>query len=74
MSQMFDVAPGDVLEFDYVNYRGERAQRRCTVLSLAYGRNDHHPDVDQWFIVGDDPSRDNVRHFAMKDMTNVRKM
>lgn len=60
-----------VLEFDYVNHRGEQATRKCIVSSITFGGNQWHPEKT-WLLLGFCLDRMEYRTFAMKDMTNVK--
>lgn len=70
MPSVLIIKPGALLEFDYVNYRGESSHRRIKVNRTLYGNNKYHP-IPQWMIDGDDLDKKERREFAMRDMTNV---
>lgn len=57
----------------YTNWRGITAERLVRPLEqhFEYKSTFHHP-VDQWFIHVFDPSRDEYRIFAMKDISSWR--
>lgn len=58
---------------DYTNYRGERAKRKVRPFNdgqagpFYFGSSQYHPDK-QWMMVAVDLEKDQVRHFAMKDI------
>lgn len=55
---------GTVLNFDYVNYRGEQGFRHVMVLGVQYGHNEWYPE-DQWFLRCWDFDKGAVRSFAL---------
>lgn len=69
--EMFKVVPGDRLEFDYVNWKGEKGHREVEVLGLYYGSNEFHPE-EQWILFAFDIDKHAYRTFTMKDMSNVK--
>jgi predicted DNA-binding transcriptional regulator YafY len=62
-----------VLQFDYLNWRGESSKRIARMNSLYKGSNEYHKD-NQWIMVGIDLEKNQERHFAVKDMSNVKVM
>ena len=60
----------NAIEFDYVNYRGEKSHRRVLFQRITYWGNEWHRDP-QWLMVALDLDKGVTREFAMKDMTNV---
>ena len=64
-TKLFDV------EFDYVNWKGEKSKRRARLLSFFYGSNEYHPEP-QWLYSAYDLDKKKPRTFALKDMSNVR--
>jgi len=69
------VSLGDRLriDFNYTNYKGETSTRNCQVSYVYFGSNEFHSEP-QWFLVGYDPTRSGPRHFAMKDMSEVKSV
>lgn len=63
----------DTIEFDYVNWKGEKGRRKVVVTSIAYGSNEWHTEP-QWILYGKDLDKMEPRGFAMKDMSNVVKL
>lgn len=61
----------DILEFDYVNWKGIKGHRRVEVFSIYYGNTEYHPE-DQWLMAAIDLHKGESRIFAMKDMSNVK--
>jgi predicted DNA-binding transcriptional regulator YafY len=59
------------IEFEYVNYKGERETRRVCMHRIAYGATEYHPQP-QWILFGFCMDRGADRGFAMRDMSNVR--
>ncbi len=62
-----------VLEFDYVNYKGETSHRRAEYHSLRFGSSPWHQNT-QWLIKAFDLAKSEYREFAWKDMTNVTEV
>jgi predicted DNA-binding transcriptional regulator YafY len=63
---------GGVLEvgFIYVNWRGEKEHRRVDAVRIWFGSTKWHTE-SQWFLHGVDLEKQEVRDFAMKDMSDV---
>lgn len=53
--------------FEYVNWRGERAQREAEAVSIRYGSTEWHPEA-QWLLLGRDARSGQDREFALGDM------
>lgn len=66
----FPIRIGNWIEFDYVNWRGERSHRRVEVDGFYFGSTEYHKE-DQWLLKAYDIDRQEDRIFAMKDMSNV---
>ncbi|WP_182006262.1 hypothetical protein [Priestia aryabhattai] len=62
---------GLLIKFDYVNWRGEKGNRTARVNSVYYGLTEYHPE-EQWLLEGLDLAKNEIRIFAMKDMSNVK--
>lgn len=60
----------NLIEFDYVNWKGEYSPRTVIVDSFFYGSNDWHIEP-QWLMKAWDLQKEDFRVFAMKDMSNV---
>jgi hypothetical protein len=63
----------DVIEFDYFNWKGIKGHRKVLVTMFHYGSTEYHPE-EQWLLEGVDMDKGEVRIFAMKDMSNVKKV
>lgn len=63
-------APEEVC-FEYTNYRGVRATRRVTPITIFFGCNQYHPHP-QWILRATDMERGVVRDFALRDISNWR--
>jgi hypothetical protein len=59
------------IKFDYINFRGEFSHRKANITSIWYGSNEYHT-TPQWIMTGLDLDKNQTRHFAMSDMTNVK--
>lgn len=68
----FIYAPNLPIHFDYTNYKGEFEHRRVTVKYIYFGVNSYHGLIPKWFLVGMDNDKEQIRHFLMRDMVNVR--
>ena len=64
---------GDVIEFDYINWKGEKSRRVAFVYGIDWGSNAWHTE-EQWLLHALDEAKNEARHFAMKDMSNVKKI
>jgi predicted DNA-binding transcriptional regulator YafY len=67
---MIEIKRNNVIEFDYVNYRGEFAKRKVMVQRFFYGQTEYHPKL-QWLLEGFDLDKSSTRTFAMCDISNV---
>lgn len=50
---------------EYVNYRGERAERRIVPVRIWFGSTTWHPEP-QWLLEAYDIDKDTYRSFAMR--------
>lgn len=66
---LFSMNP-KILEFDYVNYRGEQSHRQVIPTSVEFGTSPHHPEPT-WLLRATCLDRKAERTFKMSDMTNV---
>lgn len=69
---IFEVAVGTYLEFDYVNWKGIKGHRSVEVQGIYYGFTDFHKEP-QWILEAYDLDKRESRDFAMKDMSNVQR-
>lgn len=60
------------LTMTYRNHAGVVSQRRVRPLGVWFGATEWHLEP-QWFLHAFDPSRNAVRDFAMRDMTDVTR-
>lgn len=58
------------IRFTYVNYKGETSTRNAIVKEVFFGSNKWHNEP-QFLIKAWDLEKDDIRVFAMKDMTNI---
>lgn len=56
--------PGQKLQFDYVNHRGEAETRHVIFRGLDWGENEWYPEA-QWFMRCTDLVRNADRSFAL---------
>lgn len=68
--QSIHVAPGDVIRFNYTNYKLETEWRTAVVDRFWFGSSSYHQG-EQWFIRGLDCERNEYRNFALRDMRYV---
>ena len=68
---MINLITGTLIEFDYVNYKGELGHRRAEVQGVFFGSNEYHPE-DQFLLAAFDMDKLEHRTFAMADMMNVK--
>lgn len=66
-TEALSFAPGQAIEFDYVNWRGEHARRRASPISLRHGATEWHPEP-QLLLLAADAERGAHREFAVRDM------
>ena len=57
--------PAEIIEIDYVNWRGQRSTRTIKPLRLVWGSNEWHP-TPQWLVEAIDCEKGDVRGFALK--------
>lgn len=60
-----------IIEFDYVNYKGEASLRKVLPQQLEYGTTPYHKEP-QFLLRAFDLVKEVERTFAIKDMSNVR--
>lgn len=69
---MFTLEMGVNIQFDYVNWKGEKRHRKVLPKEVLYGSTEYHKE-EQWLLRGLDLDKKEERIFAMKDMSNVKK-
>lgn len=55
------------LQFEYVNWKGEKGIRTVIPQEIYYGENDFHKG-NQWLLQAYDVDKQDIRHFAIKDI------
>lgn len=58
------------IQFDYVNWKGIKSKRDVKVWNIYFGSTEFHSE-QQWLMEAWDYDKQDVRIFAMKDMSNV---
>jgi hypothetical protein len=61
----------DIIQFDYINWKGILGHRIVETICIYYGSTKFHPEP-QWLMEGVDLIKNEHRIFAMKDMENVK--
>jgi predicted DNA-binding transcriptional regulator YafY len=69
---MLEMKIGKILEFDYLNWKGEKGHRRVQVNRIYYGSTVYH-NTNQWLLEALDLDKQQFRLFAMSDMSNVNE-
>lgn len=72
MFWMQQMGGGNVIEFDYINWKGEKGHRKAIIKGFYYGNTEYHKE-DQWLLEAFDVEKGEDRVFAMKDMSNVER-
>jgi hypothetical protein len=67
---MIPINEGDVIVFDYTNWKGETSKRKAMVKAFAYGSNEYHKEP-QMMIIGLDLDKLKMRTYAILDMFNI---
>ena len=57
----------DVVQFYYVNHRGEHALRTCRPIRIWFGSTAWHREA-QWMLEGFDLDKNATRDYAMSGM------
>lgn len=65
------IRPGETIEFDYTNWKGEKSKRRVFVNDFYFGATEYHNN-EQWLMAAWDQDKRQHRKFAMADMSNVK--
>jgi len=60
-----------IVEIDYVNWRGERSIRRILPVKIHFASSKWHPKP-QWLLNAEDLGKRDTRDFAMKDIQSWR--
>ncbi|MEJ1517722.1 hypothetical protein R3O67_31580 [Bacillus cereus] len=71
MTKYFELEKNDVIEFDYINWKGEKGKRKALVRSVVWGSNEWHKE-QQFLLRAIDMEKNDVRYFSLKDMENVK--
>src|SRR5580765_4019491 len=65
-----EVMPGDIIRFNYTNYKLETEWRRAKIKHFWFGSSTYHTG-EQWFCHAFCLDRNDYRNFAMRDMREV---
>lgn len=68
---MIEINEGKAIQFNYLNWKGEYGIRRVVHMTIHYGSTEYHPEK-QWLMEAYELDKQEVRIFAMKDMSNIR--
>lgn len=64
--------PNTVITFNYTNWKGEySSNRRMMISEFVFGATEWHREP-QFLLTGLDLDKNEIRAFAVKNMTNVR--
>jgi hypothetical protein len=63
-----DVKPGDVIHFEYKNWKGVTSERKALVKGFFFGKTKFHTEY-QCFITALDLDKLEMRDFAVRDIT-----
>lgn len=69
---MFDLEIGVNIQFKYINWEGLTSHRRVLPIAVMFGTTEYHKE-SQWLLKGLDLHKNEVRIFAMNDMTDVER-
>lgn len=61
------------IEFEYTNWKGQRATRRALPSSICWASTDYHPRP-QWLMTARDLEKGVTRDFALCAMENIREV
>jgi hypothetical protein len=73
LENIFGIGSHEVIEFDYVNWKGVKSKRKVKVGDLYFGSNEYHTEP-QFLLHCYDLEKNKDRMFAIKDMSNVKKI
>jgi len=65
-----EIFPGDIIRFNYTNYKLETEWRRAKVKNFWFGSSTYHTG-EQWFCHAFCLDRNDYRNFALRDMREV---
>ena len=65
-----EVSPGQTIRFRYRNWLGQIGTRTAQVVRLTYGVTEWHPEP-QWLLEAVDTEKNQIRLFALNDMSPV---
>lgn len=68
---MINIKKGNLITFDYTNWRGEQGHRKAIVQEFSYGSNEYHKEP-QFIMLALDVDKLQYRTFTTKDMSNVK--
>lgn len=66
----FELDYGQIIEFDYTNYRGEKGKRKAKFEAIYWGCNEYHTK-QQFLVSAIDLEKNQHRTFAASDMENL---
>jgi predicted DNA-binding transcriptional regulator YafY len=66
-----DVIIKNKISFDYVNWKGERAERKAFAINLLFDSTKWHKEK-QFLLLALDLDKQQPRLFALKDMSNIK--
>jgi len=61
------------MEFTYTNWKGATKTRRALFSGLSWGCNEYHPEP-QFLIDGYDLDKESPRTFALRDISDLRRI
>lgn len=68
---MNEISVGMDINFDYVNWKGNKGHRRVQIMGFYYGKTEFHSER-QLLMKAWDVDKKAERDFAIKDMSNVK--
>lgn len=66
-----NIKKGDIIQFNYINWRGLGDIRKALINEIYYGSNEYHPNP-QFLMKAYDLDKNVERIFAMSDMSDVK--
>lgn len=66
-----NIKKGDIIQFNYINWRGLGDIRKVLINEIYYGSNEYHPNP-QFLMKAYDLDKNVERIFAMSDMSDVK--
>lgn len=64
---------GSIVEFEYINRKGEKSIRNVCIDCVTYECNEWYKEK-QWILKGYDKEKDDICYFAMKNIKNVKQI